>query len=150
MKKTKSLTVLDGNWDEFLDGDGRSGSSDRAFGLLFAALTGIAAGFAAWHGRSSAFGWAAVAALFLVSALLAPALLGPLNRLWRGLGLLLSRITTPIVMGVLFFAVVTPVGVLMRASGKDPLRLRPDRGASSYWLARAGERERQTSMTRQF
>lgn len=151
MKQTKSLTLLDGNRDEFLDAAGwASGSSDRAFGFLFGMLAGAAAAFAAWHGRSSAFGWAAIAGLFLLAALFAPALLGPLNRLWRKLGLLISSVTTPIVMGVLFFAVVTPVGALMRAAGKDPLRLRIDRGAPSYWLRRAGQGERQTSMTRQF
>ncbi len=88
--------------------------------------------------------------LFLAAALFAPALLGPLNRGWRRLGLLLSKVTTPIVMGLLFFAVLTPVGAIMRATGKDPLRLRFDRGLPSYWLARASPADRQTSMTRQF
>jgi hypothetical protein len=151
MKTAKSLTVLDGNQDEFLDGQGQTGwSSDRSFGLLFALLAGIAAVLAAGHGRSSASAWGAVAALFLLAALFAPALLGPFNRLWRALGLLLSKITTPLIMSLLFFAVVTPVGMLMRAAGKDPLRLRFDRGASSYWLARGADGERQTSMKRQF
>jgi hypothetical protein len=151
MKTAKSLMVLDGNQDDFLDGQAQAGrSSDRSFGLLFALLAGIAAVLAAWHGRSSASAWGAVAALFLLAALFAPALLGPFNHLWRALGLLLSNVTTPLVMGLLFFAVVTPVGMLMRAAGKDPLRLRLDRRASSYWLARGGEGERRTSMKRQF
>jgi hypothetical protein len=56
-----------------------------------------------------------------------------------------------IVMAILFFAVVTPVGLVMRMASRDPLRRRLDREASSYWLVRDTTRnERQTSMTRQF
>jgi Saxitoxin biosynthesis operon protein SxtJ len=145
------VTGPDGNWHESLDGEGpAAGSSDRAFGLLFGALAGAAAVHAAWKGRSSALGWAAVATLFLAAALLAPALLGPLNRAWRRLALLLSKVTTPIVMGLLFFFVLTPVGVVMRLTGQDPLRLRFERDSPSYWLGRTSPGDRQTSMTKQF
>lgn len=144
------MTGSDGDWHESLHEEASpAGSSDRAFGLWFGALAAAAALLAAWKGRESALGWGAVAALFVATAFLAPALLGPLNRGWHHLGLLLSRLTTPIVMGVLFFVVLTPVGVIMRGFGKDPLRLRFDRGASSYWLIRPNH-NRPTSMTRQF
>ena len=151
MKHTESLPGIDGNWDAPLGGeDPRAGSSDRAFGLLFGALAGAAALHAAWRGRSSGFGWGAVCVLFFAAALFAPALLGPFNRGWRRFALLLSKLTTPIVMGLLFFAVLTPVGAIMRASGKDPLRLRFDGNLPSYWLARTSQGDRQTSMARQF
>jgi hypothetical protein len=64
---------------------------------------------------------------------------------------MLSKVLGRIVMAILFFAVVTPVGLVMRTAGRDPLRRRLDREASSYWLVRdAARNERQTSMTRQF
>jgi hypothetical protein len=53
-------------------------------------------------------------------------------------------------MGLLFFVVIAPVGVIMRLAGKDPLRLRLERESSSYWLARSSQGDRQTSMTQQF
>jgi hypothetical protein len=145
------VTGSDENWHESLDDeDSTAGSSDRAFGLLFGALTGAMAALAAWRGRSSAFGWGIVAGMFFAATLFAPSLLSPFNRGWRRAALLLSGITTPIVMGLLFFAILTPVGVIMRLAGNDPLRLRFERGGSSYWLARTSQGYRQTSMTKQF
>ena len=141
----------DGNWHETLqDEDAAAGSSDRAFGLLFAAVAGVLAVLSAWQGRRGAIGWAIVAAGFLAVTLFAPPLLGPLNRAWRRLALLLSKLTTPLIMGLLFFVIISPVGIIMRLAGKDPLRLRFERESSSYWLARSSQGDRQTSMTRQF
>ena len=141
----------DENWHESLHSEGpEAGSSDRAFGLLFAALAGATAALAVWKGRSSALGWAVVATGLFAVALLAPPLLGPLNRTWRWLALQLSKLTTPLVMGLLFFVVIAPVGLMIRLAGKDPLRLRFERESPSYWLARPSQGDRQTSMTRQF
>lgn len=72
----------------------------------------------------------------LVLVLVAPSLLGPVNRLWFQFGLLLGRVTNPIVMGVLFFAVLTPIGFALRLCGHDLLRLRRDDFAESYWIYR--------------
>jgi len=74
-------------------------------------------------------------AVFAV-AMLAPTLLAPLNRLWTRFGLLLHRIVSPVVLGIMFFLVVTPMGLLMRAFGKDPLRLRFEKDLPSYWINR--------------
>jgi hypothetical protein len=87
---------------------------------------------------------------FLAIAVFAAPLLGPLNRAWRRLALLLSKIMTPLVMGLLFFVVLTPIGIVMRLAGNDPLRLRFERDRPSYWLDRPAPTERQYSMTRQF
>jgi hypothetical protein len=77
-----------------------------------------------------------VSAIFLAIALLRPVLLAPLNRLWTRFALLLHRIVSPVVLGIMFFAVITPMGWLQRAVGRDPLRLRFDREARSYWVNR--------------
>ena len=145
------MTGSDGNWHETLhDEDVPAGSSDRAFGFLFSAIAGVLAALSEWQGRRGALVWAVVAAGFVAVTLVAPPLLGPLNRGWRRLALLLSKLTTPLIMGLLFFVVIAPVGVIMRLAGKDPLRLRFERESASYWLARSSEGDRQTSMTRQF
>jgi hypothetical protein len=81
--------------------------------------------------------WAlVVAGLFAAVAWTVPALLAPLNRLWMGLGVLLHRLVSPVILVFIFFVVITPLGLLMRALGKNPLRLRLDRQVTSYWIAR--------------
>ena len=81
--------------------------------------------------------WAiGIAAAFAVVALARPGVLAPLNRLWTRFGLLLHKVVSPLIMGMLFYLTVTPIGLLMRAMGKDPLRLRPDPDAASYWIER--------------
>jgi hypothetical protein len=113
-----------------------SGSSNRAFGLVFAAVFAII-GLWPWLFRGQVRVWSVVVgAAFLLAALFWPAALRPLNRVWTRFGLLLHRIVSPLVLGVMFFIVVTPMGLLMRALGRDPLRLRFDRDAQSYWIDR--------------
>lgn len=111
-------------------------SSNRQFGLVvgfFLVLVSL------WpllrHGqvRQAVLG-AALAMLFV--ALLAPALLHPLNRAWTMLGRVLARVVNPAAMAVLFYLVFTPVALLLRLFGKDPLRLQADSKASSYWIER--------------
>jgi hypothetical protein len=145
------VTASDGSWHERLHrGDPPSGSSDRAFGLLFATICAAVAAFAGWEGRISALWWSIAAMLFLLLAVFAAPLLGPFNQAWRWVSLQLSRIITPFVMGILFFAVLTPVAILMRWAGKDALRLRLEPAQASYWLARPSGGQRPTSMTNQF
>jgi hypothetical protein len=111
-------------------------SSDRSFGLVFAGFFGILVGYNWWHSGATWPLYLGIAVVFLALALLWPKVLSPLNHLWTRLGLLMGKIVSPIVLGLLFFVVVTPVGVLMRLSGKDPLRLRHDSGLGSYWIVR--------------
>jgi hypothetical protein len=113
-----------------------SGSSNRAFGLVFATVFGVI-GLWPWLFGGHVRIWSvAIGAAFLVVALLWPAVLAPLNRIWTRFGLLLHRIVSPVVLGVMFFGVVTPMGLVMRALGKDPLRLRFDPAARTYWIER--------------
>ena len=81
--------------------------------------------------------WSVLIALaFGACALAAPDWLAPLNRVWTRFGFLLHKIVSPIVLGVMFFGVVAPTGLLMRLVGKDPLRLRLDEQARTYWIER--------------
>lgn len=116
--------------------DTPEGSSDRAFGLVFAAVFLLIAVFPLLFGGALRL-WSLFVCLgFGAVALLQPRLLSPLNRLWMRLGLFLHRIVSPVVLGIMFFGVVTPMGMLMRLFGKDPLRLRVDAQADSYWIER--------------
>jgi hypothetical protein len=113
-----------------------AGSSNRAFGLVFAAVF-LIIGLWPWAFGGQVRVWSLlVSAAFLVAAWVWPAVLAPLNRLWTRFGLLLHRIVSPVVLGVMFFVVITPTGLLMRALGKDPLRLQLEREARSYWIER--------------
>jgi hypothetical protein len=92
----------------------------------------------------------AVAAVFLVPSLLHPGLLAPLNRVWTRIGLLLHRVVSPVVIGVLFFTTITPMGLVMRWLGHDPLRLGFDADARSYWIERRPPGPAPETMSNQF
>jgi hypothetical protein len=126
------------------------GSSDRAFGLVFAVVFLIIAGWPVISGETPRW-WAGVlAAIFGVIALLRPAMLAGLNRQWLKLGILIGRAVSPVVLGVLFYSFMTPLGILLRISGKDPLRLRRDEKSDSYWILRKPPGPPPDSMTNQF
>jgi len=125
-------------------------SSDRSFGIVFAVVFAIVALWPVAGGGAVRIWAAAVAAVFLVVALAWPAGLAPLNRLWTAFGLVLHKITNPIFMGLVFFGAVVPTALIMRALGKDPLRLRFDRGAESYWIEREPPGPAADTMNQQF
>jgi hypothetical protein len=126
------------------------GSSDKGFGQVFAGFFGIVTAISLWRSGST-WHWALpVAVVFLVIAYTVPSILGPLNRLWMKFGLLLYKVMNPIVLGLLFFVTIMPIGLVMRAFGKDFLRLRLDRGAKSYWIERTPPGPPPQSMKNQF
>lgn len=129
--------------------------SDRAFGVVFAVAT---CAFGIWllrhdtmvAGLPAALFVLPVTAFFLVATLVRPALLSPLNKAWAAVGYALQRVTNPLLLGIVFFAVIFPVGLLMRAAGKDLLRLRRDKAASTYWRDRRPPGPSPESMSHQF
>jgi hypothetical protein len=95
--------------------------------------------------------WAlAVAGVFLLAGLLFPSVLTPLNKAWMGLALLLSKVVNPIIMALLFYCVFTPIALIGKLFGRDPLRMKLDPKAGSYWISRAGEKTTAESMKNQF
>jgi hypothetical protein len=112
--------------------------SNRSFGFLMCAACLLLSAYLFLRTAASlAAALAALAALaFLLLGVAGPRLLGPLNRAWFSLGLLLGRIVNPLVLGVIFYVILTPVGLLTRAFGRDELRLRRRR-AATYWVERA-------------
>jgi hypothetical protein len=95
--------------------------------------------------------WAAgIAVAFLLTGLVAPAILTPLNKAWMGLAHLLSRIVNPVIMALLFYGVFTPIAALGRMIGRDPLRFKYDKSAGSYWIPRQTGEITPASMKNQF
>jgi len=123
--------------------------SNRSFGVVMGVAFLALAAFGFW--ASSAYWpvWASAATVFGSLAVLWPHLLTPLNRLWFWFGLALHKIVNPVVMGVLFFCVITPVGVLMRLTGKRPIGLEFEPDRSTYWMMR-GAALQPGSMTKQY
>jgi hypothetical protein len=111
-------------------------SSNRSFGLVFAAFFALLAALSIWHGTARWPVWLGLACVSLVLALAAPQWLAPLNWAWTKIGLLLHRIVSPVFLALLFYGCIVPVGFLMRLSGKDPLRLKYEPDVGSYWITR--------------
>lgn len=123
-------------------------SSDRAFGFVFSVVFGIVSLWPLLDGDDIRYWAAAMSVCFLVIAVVMPKILAPLNRVWMLVGLVLHKVTNPVVMGLLFFFVLTPTGFLMRLSGKDPMNLKFDSDAESYWILR--DHKESDSMSNQF
>lgn len=124
--------------------------SERSFGIVMTVAFAVFGGIP-WYKRGEPnlylFGITAAFALF---TLVFPRALRPLNIVWMKLGLLLGRIVTPLVMAVVFFGVVTPMSILMRLFGKDPLALKYEAGRGSYWIERTPPGPKGDSLKRQF
>jgi hypothetical protein len=124
--------------------------SDRGFGLVFAGFFALVSALSWYRDHRGWHYTLPLAVAFLVVAYTYPKMLGPLNRLWLKFGLLLYKVMNPLVLGLLFFVTITPIGLIMRAFGKDFLRLRMDRGAKSYWIEREPPGPPPQSMKNQF
>lgn len=120
----------------------------RSFGFTVGIAFVVLAGFLYWRGAVRLPPVLAVlGAVLLGAGLVLPTRLGPVQRAWMGLAHALSRITTPILMAVIFFVTILPIGLIMRALGRNPLA-RPSR-EDGYWVRRV-EGERQSDLRRQF
>jgi hypothetical protein len=125
----------DGALHEKLDRDEQiAGSSDRRFGYTFTAACLLIGVVSFWRHGQFAYYWLAASGVFALVAAIAPGILAPLNKAWLKLAVALSKVTTPIVMGLLFFGFITPMAQFVRR--KDPLRLKRDPAARSYWIPR--------------
>jgi hypothetical protein len=112
------------------------GSSDRGFGYVFAGFAGLVGALSLYKGGTHWPYWLAAAIMFGLVAFYRPSLLAPLNRLWTKVGLVLFAVVSPLALGIVYYGCITPVGWLMRLSGKDPLQLRFEPERKSYWVSR--------------
>ena len=108
-------------------------SSNRSFGIVFFVVFLIVAIYPLINNADLRI-WSLVITLtFLILGLINSEFLTPLNKLWFKFGLLLGRLISPIIMGIIFFFVVTPIGLIMKIFGKDVLNLKKN-NAKSYWI----------------
>jgi hypothetical protein len=124
--------------------------SERSFAIVMAVALALLGSINWWHdGR--VWPWlGGIAALFVVGGYFFPAALKPLNWLWFKFGLLLHAVVNPIVMGLVFYGVVLPTGLVMRTLGKDPLRLKTEPDRDSYWIMRQPPGPAPETMKNQF
>ena len=108
----------------------------RKFGLLFSAVGIVIAGISYFRHSDIWPVFLALAAFFLLSAVFAVPLLRPIYVEWMKFAFVLGWVNTRIILGIAFFLVLTPIGVLMRLFGKNPVDLRVERDRGSYWIKR--------------
>jgi len=125
-------------------------SSDRSFGIVFFIVFVVAGTWMLLKGQPAGWFMLVSSIFLLVIALVRPSILGSLNRAWFQFGLLLSRLVNPLILGVVFFLVVTPMAVTRRLLGKDSLNLKFESSLKSYWINRNPPGPKPKSMTRQF
>tara|TARA_B100000795_G_scaffold222450_1_gene177382 strand:+ start:352 stop:729 length:378 start_codon:yes stop_codon:yes gene_type:complete len=121
-------------------------SSNKSFGVVFFIVFLIVALYPLLNGENIIVWSIIVSLFFLVLGLLNSSILTPLNKLWFKFGILLGSIVAPIVMGVVFFFVVTPIGLIMKFLQKDLLNLKKN-SSKTYWIKRS---EIKSEMKNQF
>jgi hypothetical protein len=110
--------------------------SNRSFGWTFTGIFLMAGAYGLWRGGAALPWLLALGVLTAAVTLMREAWLTPLNRAWMRLGELLGRVVSPLVLGLIFFGVFTPVGVAMRLCGRDAMARRFDPRLKTYWLKR--------------
>lgn len=124
--------------------------SERSFGLVIGGVFAFIGVLNLWRGHTRGIIWCAAALAFLILAVVRPKILAPLNHLWLKFGLLLYKVVNPIVMALMFYLSILPIGLLMRLFRKDPLRLKFDPQARSYWIERRPPGPAPDTMRNQF
>ena len=110
-------------------------SQERSFGMLLCAIAVLPA-WQAWRTGATPTPWLSLSFSLALIAIVRPRLLGPITRAWLALGEVLHRVISPMVLGILFFGIISPIAAVMRFAGRDALRRKLDPEESSYWTVR--------------
>ena len=116
-------------------------SSNRSFGIVFFIVFLLIALYPLTYSQDIRVWSTIISIIFLVLGLLNSKILTPLNKLWSKFGIFLGKIISPVVMGIIFFLVVTPIGLLMRLLGKDLIYLKYNNN-KSYWIEKKGPKSK--------
>ena len=117
-------------------------SSNRSFGIVFF-IVFLLIGFYPLFNQEDLRIWSLIiSAVFLILGILDSKILTPLNKIWFKFGILLGKIISPIIMGVIFFLIVTPIGIFMRILGKDLINLKFKKNTKSYWIEKIGPKSK--------
>jgi Saxitoxin biosynthesis operon protein SxtJ len=123
--------------------------SNKSFGLVFAGFFTLVSLWPLFHHEPLRLWALGIALVFLGLGLFAADWLAPLNRIWFKFGLLLNAVVSPLILGLLYFAIVVPFAQISRWRGHDPLRLK-QANAATYWIGREPAGPRAGTMTKQF
>jgi len=124
--------------------------AEREFGLTFAVVFLIVAGWPLLDGRAPRLWALAVAAGLTTASFVLPSLLATPSRLWRAVGDRLHKVTSPVILLLMFYVVLTPFALIARVFRRDPLGLARDPGRPTYWADRSGGPLDPESFRRQF
>ena len=116
-------------------------SSNRSFGIVFFALFLLIALYPLTYSGEIRIWSTIISLIFLILGLVNSKILTPLNKLWFKFGIFLGKIVSPLVMGVIFFLVVTPIAFLMRLLNKDLLNLKFN-NENTYWIKKTGPKSK--------
>ena len=116
-------------------------SSNRSFGIVFFVVFFLIALYPLIHNEEIRIWSLIISLIFLILGLINSRILTPLNKIWFKFGILLGKIVSPIIMGIIFFLVVTPIGFIMRILGKDVLNLKFNEN-KSYWIEKTGPKSK--------
>ena len=116
-------------------------SSNRSFGIVFFVVFLLVALYPLIHAEEIRIWSLIISIIFLILGLLNSKILGPLNKIWFKFGILLGKIVSPLIMGIIFFLVVTPIGFIMRLLRKDVLNLKYNKN-KSYWIEKNGPKSK--------
>ena len=116
-------------------------SSNRSFGIVFFVVFLIITLYPLTYGGEIRLWSLIISLIFLTLGLLNSKILAPLNKIWFKFGIFLGKIVSPIIMGIIFFLVVTPIGLIMRSLGKDVLNLKYNKN-KSYWIEKNGPKSK--------
>ena len=116
-------------------------SSNRSFGVVFFIVFLLIALYPLLNNNEIRLWSLIISVLFLILGILNSKILSPLNKIWFKFGLLLGKIISPIIMGVIFFLVVTPIGFIMKLLGKDLINLKFN-NKKSYWIEKSGPKSK--------
>ncbi len=115
--------------------------SNKSFGLVFFIFFLIVSFYPLLNGEDIRKWSLVFSVIFLVLGLTNSKILNPLNKLWFKFGILLGKFISPLIMGMIFFLVVTPIGLIMRVFGKDLLNLKYNND-KSYWIKKSGPKSK--------
>ena len=116
-------------------------SSNRSFGIVFFVVFLLISLYPITQNEDLRIWSLVISIIFLILGLLNSKVLTPLNKIWFKFGLLLGKILSPFIMGIIFFTVVTPIGILMRFLNKDLLNLKFNQN-KSYWIEKTGPKSK--------
>ena len=116
-------------------------SSNRSFGIVFFIVFLLIALYPLLKDNDLRIWSLIISFIFLILGLINSKILTPLNRLWFKFGLLLGKFLSPLIMGIIFFAVVTPIGIIMRLLKKDLLNLKYNK-KETYWIEKSGPKSK--------